>query len=96
MQHGSWVEVSMTDAALSYERLEVRILRGRALGILPEETEDAILEEMDALWRLMTPEERAAANARLEEARRSRAPEDMKFKDVSVSEGDSKLPREAA
>ena len=45
MQHGSWVEVSMTDAALSYERLEVRILRGRALGILPEETEDAILEE---------------------------------------------------
>ncbi len=86
----------MTDAALSYERLEVRILRGQALGILLEETEDAILEEMDALWRLMTPEERAAAKARLEEAGRSRAPEDMKLKDVSLSEGASRLPREDA
>lgn len=86
----------MTDAALCYERLEVRILRGRSLGLLPEEAEDAILEEMDVLWRLMTPEERAAANVRLQEARGTKAPLDMKFKDVSLREGDSRLPREAA
>ncbi|MBI4605104.1 MAG: hypothetical protein HY721_24335 [Planctomycetes bacterium] len=86
----------MSDAGICYERLEVRILRGRALGILPEETEDVILEEMDALWRLMTSEERAAANARVQEARRTMAPADMKLKDVSLSDGDSRLPREAA
>jgi len=86
----------VSDAAISYERLEVRILRGRALGILPEETEDAILEEMDALWRLMTSEERTAANARVQEAGRTKAPADMKLKDVLLSDGDSRLPREAA
>ena len=85
-----------TDAALSYDRLQVRILRGRALGILPEEADDAILEEMDLLWRLMTPEERAAVNFRLKEIDNSRAPEDMKFRDVALSVGDSRLPREAA
>jgi hypothetical protein len=90
------MEATVSDAAICYERLEVRILRGRALGLLPEETEDAILEEMDALWRLMTSEERAAANARLEEARRSRAPVDLKLRDVFLVEHDSRLPREAA
>jgi len=74
----------MTDAATSYESLETRILRGRALGILPEETEDAILEEMDALWRLMTQEERDAANARIQEARRIKAPEHLNLKDVPL------------
>jgi hypothetical protein len=90
------LEAPVTDAAACYERLEVRILRGRALGLLPEEAEDAILEEMDTLWRLMTAEERAAANARLEEARGSKAPENMNLRDVSLSESDSRLPREAA
>jgi len=86
----------MTDAATSYENLEVRILRGRALGLLPEETEDAILEEMDALWRLMNEEEREAANARIQEARRIKAPEHLNLMDVPLVEGDGRLPREAA
>lgn len=96
VRHRATMEATVSDAAICYERLEVRILRGRALGLLPEETEDAILEEMDALWRLMTSEERAAANARLEEARRSRAPVDLKLRDVFLVEHDSRLPREAA
>ena len=86
----------MSDAAVSYENLEARILRGRALGILPEETEDVILEEMDELWLAMTEEERAAANTRPVEAKKVSAPEHLNLKDIPLHEGARQLPREAA
>ncbi len=86
----------MTDAALSYEKLEARLLRGRVLDVLPEATDDAILEAMDALWRLMTMEERTAAEARVQAARRASAPDSLNLCDIPLSEGESGLPREAA
>jgi hypothetical protein len=90
------MEAGMNDAAVSYENLEARILRGRALGILPEETEDVILEEMDDLWLAMSEEERAAANTRTAETTKVSAPESLNLKDIPLSEGTCQLPREAA
>jgi hypothetical protein len=46
-----------------YLVLQRRVLRGRALGTLPIELEDALLEEMDPLWYAMTDEERAYIDA---------------------------------
>lgn len=53
----------VSEAALEYAACERHVLSLRATGV-PDELEDPLLERMDALWLLMTEEERHAAKER--------------------------------
>lgn len=86
----------MTSAASQYEELQKSILRGRALGTLPEEAEDSLLEQMDDLWWEMTEEERREADRRAAESQHIRIREELHHRDTSLPQGANSLPREAA
>lgn len=67
------------------------MLWGRALGILPEGVEDAILDAMDPLWYAMSDSERAMIDAEANEV--PIAPERLGLVDVGLGQWP---PRRAA
>lgn len=86
----------MTDAAFRYGQLEQLILRGRALQTLPEDEEDALLEQMDILWLRMAPAERDACNERAEVMLSIQAPTSLDYLDRNVRRGSKSSPRKVA
>ncbi|MEK7269911.1 MAG: hypothetical protein AAB215_03110 [Planctomycetota bacterium] len=83
-------------AAIRHGELEEVLLRGKALGTLSPDSEDALIGEMDELWRAMTEEDRSAAAARIAEAKRIQAQAGRDYRDAFIPEGAHRLPREAA
>ncbi len=81
------------EAASAYEHLTASLLRNRAAGTLTDKEDDAVLMDLDAIWRQMTAEERNAAEERLKKARQATAPKSLGLIDVPVEEGESHLPR---
>lgn len=68
-----------------YLVLQRRVLRGRALGTLPIELEDALLEEMDPLWYSMSDGERAMIDASVRDV--PHAPAQLGAVDTDPSDG---------
>ena len=62
-------------AADRYDQVELQIMVGRARGTLTLEHEDALLEESDELWLLLTEEERAEVDRRVRGYIAAEAPE---------------------
>lgn len=83
-------------AADRYYLVERQIMVGRARGTLTEEQEDALLEETDELWLLLTEDERSEVDRRVRSYVTSEAPEDLGLLDRSVDRGDTVAPRIAA
>jgi hypothetical protein len=79
-----------------HEVLERQILRGRALGTIVEQAEDALLETLDDLWSEMSEEDRRAASERSVRRGGLIAPESLGLRDAVRNPGDQALPREAA
>jgi hypothetical protein len=73
--------------ALLGELLLVRELDG-VNGVLPEDTESAYVDRLDALWWQLSEEEQAAYKQIAPDA-----PQDTHLVDVSVSIGSTTLPR---
>ncbi len=91
----------MTTAAQRYQELTRQLLEGRARGEFKEGSpgearEDELLERMDDCWWEMSEQERGAADRRLEESRRIKAPDDLDVVDVAVPSGGDFMPRQVA
>lgn len=83
-------------ASERFLQIERQILVGRARGSLVDELEDVLLEESDALWRLMSAEERELANSRIAAAIAASAPASLGLVDRPMPVGSRNPPRVAA
>ncbi len=73
------------NATKKYRELTLRLLDDLAWGTLSEEDDEAIREEMDALWTKMSSQERQEADAWLA-AERRKAPEDLGLEEPPSNE----------
>jgi hypothetical protein len=65
------------------------VLRGRALGLLSEQVEDGILDQMDRLWASMSAAERARIDATAADV--PAAPERLGVVDAGLGEWPHRL-----
>lgn len=87
---------SLVSAADRYHQIEREILVGRARGTLNEAQEDDLLEESDALWLLLSAEERREVEDRIRVCVAADAPTELGLVDLPVEVGHTDAPRAAA
>ena len=72
-------------AKAKYRELTEKLLENETWGTLSEQKEDALRDEMDPLWWLMTEDERLDVDNWLDE-RRNRAPKSLSLREIEPSQ----------
>lgn len=83
-------------AADRFHQIEREIMVGRARGTLNEAQEDELLEESDALWLVLSVDERSEVEERVRGYVAADAPAVLGLVDRPVEVGNTDAPRAAA